>query len=63
MTIPDQITALLAADPACNGRVTVGCSHRIVVVGPWGHQLAHPRNCPVCRQGAIERGGFGAGEG
>lgn len=26
------------------------CGRREVVVGRWGHQLAHPSDCPECKE-------------
>lgn len=28
------------------------CGRRSVVVGKWGHMLAHPSDCPDCRSRA-----------
>lgn len=72
MTLTDQITALLAADPACNGRVTgetvraiAGLVSERDAIVAWLRQDAHEASITACRalSDAIERGDFGAGEG
>jgi hypothetical protein len=45
MQTPEQIAAGLLHPP---GSYHYPCGRRIVVAGKWGHQLAHPSDCPDC---------------
>lgn len=76
MTITNQIASLLAADPACNGRVTgetvraiAGIVSEKAAIVAWLRGPAftsrHPEDAAFARHvaDAIERGDFGAGEG
>lgn len=38
----------MTTTPSARAREAAACNHRIVVCGPYGHQLAHPANCPRC---------------
>lgn len=76
MTITDQITALLSADPICGGRVTgetvraiAGIVSEKAAIVAWLRGPAftsrHPEDAAFARHvaDAIERGDFGAGDG